>query len=585
MLNRFTSWIQSLSPVWLGVLGLVAVSLFVGGSLFAYRTYEYVEHDNDFCISCHLMAEPYEAFARSDHRELGCKACHKPSFAGRTQMALTQVLENPEEMSEHAHVPNEKCASCHIEGDPEKWQLIANSAGHKVHLESEEPELDGLQCVECHSTGVHEFAATDQTCAQAGCHEEIEVKLGRMGDLTIHCAACHSFAGVVGVDPDGEGEIRTAQEVLAPSQDDCMSCHAMRTLVEMPPDEPHEQVCSTCHNPHEQTTPAQASETCATVGCHNDASSLTPFHEGLEHTTVQDCMACHQAHDFSLDGNDCLSCHEDIWEDGPSGRVAWGVHTPAAPGGAVAAPAPALLIGVSPHPVGVPLEPAMSPVAGLHVVQEVQQDTVDTPSRPLISTGEVEFWHSQHRDVDCTSCHQSQEAHGQITLNSITDCRSCHHTAPEADACAECHTPAVLNPEPLVAQRWQMTFSTGEEDTRDVAFVHEDHADEDCTTCHQDGLQRPAQVASCNTCHAEHHEAAAEVTCISCHREPAEDAHDVESHLGCAGSGCHVDAPLQVTPRTRNGCLSCHQDLLDHEAPDECTDCHALPAPSGGSHP
>ena len=122
-------------------------------------------------------------------------------------------------------------------------------------------------------------------------------------------------------------------------------------------------------------------------------------------------------------------------------------------------------------------------------------------------------------------------------------------------------------------------------DRRNVEFRHGDHEEADCATCHEEGLQRPPDVGSCNTCHEEHHEAATEVNCISCHQEPLEDAHDVESHLGCTGSGCHTDPPLQVTPRTRNGCLACHQDLLDHEAPDECTDCHSLPRPSGGSRP
>ena len=71
-------------------------------------------------------------------------------------------------ISVHADVPNRTCAECHIEGDPERWRVIANSVGHRVHLESS--ELDGLQCVECHATSIHEFAPIDQTCAQSGCH-------------------------------------------------------------------------------------------------------------------------------------------------------------------------------------------------------------------------------------------------------------------------------------------------------------------------------------------------------------------------------------------------------------------------------
>ena len=53
-------------------------------------------------------------------------------MAARSQMALTQILQNPDELSVHAEVPNEKCADCHVEGDPEKWAIVAASAGHRA---------------------------------------------------------------------------------------------------------------------------------------------------------------------------------------------------------------------------------------------------------------------------------------------------------------------------------------------------------------------------------------------------------------------------------------------------------------------
>jgi hypothetical protein len=90
-------------------------------------------------------------------------------------------------------VENAVCVECHVDGDPEEWSNIAASAGHRVHLESDDPHLSRLQCVECHSTSVHEFTATEQTCGQAGCHENQDIQLGAMGALTIHCAACHQF--------------------------------------------------------------------------------------------------------------------------------------------------------------------------------------------------------------------------------------------------------------------------------------------------------------------------------------------------------------------------------------------------------
>lgn len=572
VLKRIGGWFRSLPPVGLAFLGLVVASLFVAGGVMAYRTYDYVEHDNDFCMSCHLMAEPYELFGQSAHRDMGCKACHKPSFAGRSRMALTQILEQPDSIAVHAEVPNEKCASCHIDGNPEEWVLVANSAGHRVHLESDDPELQGLQCVQCHSSSLHEFAATDQTCAQSGCHTDVEIRLGRMGDFTIHCAACHGFNQVVA----DEAELAVARAAVAPTGDECLSCHVMRTLVDMPPDEPHDQVCSACHNPHEQDTPAQAVETCATVGCHNDVQELSAFHRGLDHPTVQDCTTCHVAHEFRLDGDDCLSCHQDIYEDvGSGGPVAHASPPVQGRRGAGAHPSPPqgpFVVGLGAPPV------AMSPVGTGAFVQEAAQEVGQAP---FLAGGEVVFRHDNHREVSCTDCHDSTDRHGSLTLTSLADCRSCHHVAPAAGDCTTCHDTSVLGPEEIVARAWPMTFSTGDAVLRDVPFVHADHADADCGECHQDDLDRAPRVGECNNCHQEHHEAPNAVRCMTCHEEPAPAAHTVESHLGCTGAGCHLDPPLARTPRNRSACLACHQDLTDHRPDGECVECHALPAPSG----
>ena len=106
------------------VIVLSVVVVVGAGAFYGYRLYDYIEHDNEFCLSCHLMADPYERFARSGHRDLGCKSCHKPTFVGRSRMALTQIIKNPDELEEHATVENSKCEACHVKGDPDKWQQM-----------------------------------------------------------------------------------------------------------------------------------------------------------------------------------------------------------------------------------------------------------------------------------------------------------------------------------------------------------------------------------------------------------------------------------------------------------------------------
>jgi nitrate/TMAO reductase-like tetraheme cytochrome c subunit len=319
--RAFASWLRGTPTAVQVGLGVVLLAGVIVGSMLMYRTYDYVQHDNEFCLSCHLMREPFERFAQSAHRGLGCKACHRPNIIQRSQMGLAQVIEAPDSIRVHAHVPNRICAECHIEGDPETWRRIANTAGHRIHLESSAAELDGLMCVECHSSSVHQFAPVDATCGQAGCHENTEIQLGRMADLTIHCAACHDFAQPVAAAaaPD------TIAVALRPQADECLSCHTMRTMMaDLPEDEPHGAECGACHNPHEQRTPQQAVESCSASGCHTRPDTLTSYHRGLAPGVLEGCTTCHEAHDFRVhDPGNCLSCHSDIMNDAATGGVGW----------------------------------------------------------------------------------------------------------------------------------------------------------------------------------------------------------------------------------------------------------------------
>ncbi|MDT8370149.1 MAG: hypothetical protein RQ745_13155 [Longimicrobiales bacterium] len=566
--------LMRLPTAWLIALVVFVIGVGVSGSVAAYRTYDWVEHDNDFCLSCHLMVEPYELFAQSAHRDLGCKACHKPTVAARSQMALTQVIDRPDSLTAHADVPDEKCISCHVDGDPEQWTLIANSAGHQVHFESSDTSLADLSCVQCHASGLHEFTATDQTCAQSGCHTDTRVTLGRMGDFTIHCVSCHSFSA-----PTEDASFEAAQAALAPDAGACLSCHVMRTLVEIPEDEPHQAVCASCHNPHEQETPAQAVESCATAGCHDEIEASTPFHRGLDDHPIDDCSSCHSAHEFRVEGTDCLSCHTDIFDDLPEGP------TPGRRG--VGGVASAIRSDARPE-----LQPSASGVrvafAALRhdPAPRSRLDRLSShASAPLVQDpdGDRRFLHGAHRTLDCASCHSSTESHGALTVEDPVDCATCHHTTEISEGCESCHSPIERAGQPRLSAAWTMGFSTGVSDTRDVSFSHTDHPDAGCATCHLDGLDQPVGADACESCHVEHH-ADPFVACVTCHAPPPDDAHDVDSHLGCGGAGCHTEIPFAQAPREgREGCLACHTDLLDHRPEGTCVECHQLPAPTRGA--
>lgn len=556
-LARIRGRLESLPLPALLLVGVAIVAGTGAGGYYAYRTYDYVEHDNEFCFSCHLMQEPYELFAQSAHRGLGCKACHQPNLMERSQMGLTAVVFDPDSLSVHAAVPNDLCADCHINGDPEQWTLVAQSAGHRVHLESDDPSLSGLQCVECHSSSLHEFASVDRTCAQSGCHTDSGIQLGAMSDLAIHCAACHGFSAPV-------DDVAEGLAALAPDESTCLSCHAMRALVDMPDPDPHEKSCAACHNPHEQATPAEAAASCATSDCHTDPVSITAFHEGLEPAVVQDCLYCHQAHDFRVDGLNCIACHTAIMQDEPevqrrsdvAGAVGFYGIEPT-PGGAAGG-----VRGVSTRTV----RPGASPGASL----------MHSWNGPLPQT--LDFRHSEHPDLGCTECHDTTTSHGAVTVATITDCRSCHHRDERfaADGCARCHESAEAAGDPHAVVR-TLALSTGRSATRALPFEHDAHEALDCASCHTEGLALSAAATDCASCHEDHH--VTTTTCRSCHVEAPAGAHRVETaHVTCSGAGCHTEVPFEGVPRTREVCLACHQDMVDHRPErTDCAGCHALP--------
>lgn len=565
-----TRWAGQLSIPALAVLGTVILAGVGAGGYYAYRTYDFVEHDNRFCLSCHLMVDPYERFARSAHRDLGCKDCHRPTLVERGRMGVTQFLENPEEIGAHASVPNEVCADCHVEGEPERWAQIANTAGHRVHLESDDPVLEGLGCVECHSTSVHEFAPSDATCAQSGCHTASEIRLGAMSDLTIHCAACHRFVAPVeegGAAADGAA----ALAALSPDAGTCLSCHAMQDRVAMPADDPHRGACASCHDPHVQATPAEAAGSCTGAGCHEEPSALTPFHRGLDEDVAGDCLSCHRAHGFRVDGSDCLACHTDLLAEG-------GTHASPAVHAVDRPPEPLLVHAIAAHRASTAPAIAREPVNRVSAASRAPAPTPAAGGPPTLQE-RPPFDHAPHRAVPCLECHADGPTHGAVTVTTVTDCRNCHHTTLLADDCVACHREPGAGAPPEVTRT--LLLSVGVRPGRVLPFDHGAHAGVSCSTCHEAGPDRSAEEADCATCHAEHHRA--ENDCASCHTPAAPGAHRPgTAHVGCGGAGCHQDLPFERVERTRSVCLVCHQDLHDHRPDGDCAECHALTGPGFG---
>jgi hypothetical protein len=541
-------------PLLLAMAGLVAVFAVVGLGL-SWKTYDYVMHDNDFCKGCHIFVPSGQAMVRPDtgtylmvnavegeHSKLQCHDCHP--FEAKAQMLefVAWVTERPEVIPPHAKVPQDICAQCHIQGDAkETWEQIAATAGHRTHFESDSLEGE-IECLTCHAQTAHRFAPADSTCGQAGCHvsDDIDIEIAAMQDQTdLHCATCHQFAAEV----PALATTDSARGTLRPAFDQCTSCHAMRqVLAEFDPArDPHDGTCGMCHNPHEQTVATDAAESCTTAGCHADWRTVD-FHTGASHRDVaRDCTVCHQPHAARVDASDCTGCHAEVRQRTPGRAPPMPFDTTAvlrrtSHGGTVA---PSLLAAVQAAP--------------------------DT------------FSHAEHEELACLVCHQTR-GEARLTFEPPRGCQICHHQPARTSRCAECHAPGEIAG--AVPVNFPVTVEGHAPRARTAGFEHGTHDSIGCTACHTQpvSLAPSAQVATCQSCHDEHHEAGRQ--CAECHGDaPVREAHDdlIVAHTGC--DACHTASTVAALTPTRSFCLTCHSAQQDHYPERECTVCHFLTEP------
>ena len=184
--------------------------------------------------------------------------------------------------------------------------------------------------------------------------------------------------------------------------------------------------------------------------------------------------------------------------------------------------------------------------------------------------------HSMHAKLGCPACHAPVPVTGPVPTPA--ECASCHHAATQPRACTSCHDSTSRRPL-AVTLNWKLSVWPAPR-PRTLTFDHGWHTSLQCTACHTD---RPAMVPAqpCASCHV-HHEG--KVDCRVCHRTPPAGVHTVAAHGGCAGSGCHQSPPVKVATVSRDECLLCHPDRVNHEPGRACAQCHML-QPARGQGP
>lgn len=583
----FTLWRRRVEiAAWLGVksrgyrIGLGAVGLVALSSIGAvgYAGNHYMEHNNDFCMSCHVMGDAWNAFQKSEHRKLECHACHRQGMVANVRQLYFWIAERPVEIPEHAKVPTKICAECHVQSKADSnWKRIVRTAGHRLHLESDSSALKEVACVTCHGQEVHRFRPVDKTCGQSGCHKESDTKvvLGKMaGQARQHCTGCHTFLRVAPEDAPTD----SLRKMLTPvgSDGSCLGCHQMQQrLKDFAPDQDkgHKAVCGTCHNPHTQKEPKGAYETCANSGCHSNLTERSPVHAKDGPHGKATCGQCHEAHSWKPKGLECVDCHKTItrsgarpsakpisrWRDDPMtrGRRARG-----------AAQAARRVFGrVAFHASNARV--TVRPVRPVRLVRPVQATSSAQQPVGKAPKDSPSFSHRTHGVLACSGCHR---ANGALFVRTKADCAGCHHAAERPVACEGCHRMRTQLATPLPATL-QVTPATGRAPrTQQTTFAHVAHRDLECRSCHVQGPQLGVN-RTCASCHVEHHDEAR--ACSACHTRPL-STHTRAAHDGCAGSGCHSNAAVLALPASRQVCLACHAAQRQAHYPRrECADCHA----------
>ena len=614
---------------WLGsrtrgvALALAAGALVVATAAVGMgaATWNYTQHSNDFCTGCHVMGPAFQRFtsASNKHAELSCHDCHTQSIFASARQLYVWIAERPQNIGEHARVPNRVCETCHVTGDSARWQRIASTAGHRVHLESDSADLKGLQCVSCHGAEVHRFKPVSGTCGQSGCHEQSEtnIVLGKMaGQTARHCTSCHAFKAEVPLLATRD----SARGTLVAGQEQCLGCHEMRQVLGDfdAAKEPHAGKCGTCHNPHTQRTPGAAVQTCTTSGCHSNWRD-EPFHVGANHRSVgARCLTCHVPHQAKVDASYCTGCHANVrsrsnlrppmpFDTTRALRRTSAAPTRGAGGVRILARVSSSHIGeersdsapnaegfagpVSVHDSWSADDVGEADVAGDDGGSPGSREPPRGPGWDAPADGGAQqaqrpppapadtFTHTRHARLACLVCHQTSGG-GRLTFEPPRGCTICHHPAPASARCASCHQPQELAVPIAVA----MTVAVPRHppNTRQVDFPHDRHGGQTCVSCHTTPvtLAPPPAIAQCKDCHTDHH--AADRACASCHKLQAPKAQHATldvAHQRCAS--CHTASTIaQLTP-TRTFCSTCHTaKATNHYDRKECTTCHFLSEPA-----
>ncbi len=557
------------------------------------------------------------------HRGLDCMDCHGLEFAGLQGDCASCHLDV------HEGSAGFDCLRCHTES---QW---SDPAGfERLHMESSFPLdgiHDGLACASCHQGQDYSSALPDcASCHLADYRGALDPPHESLA-LGTNCRSCHDtqdaqwstdFVHPASFPLEGGHSLVSCASCHAPAEPpgglaaDCRSCHDAEATALADPDHGRAAFagdCALCHGV-DAWSPASfehslsdfalegAHQTVSCDACHLPQS--TPRFTGL----AADCASCHQADAASVSdpdhgrpalAGDCAVCHTPAaWESASFDHALSDYPLEGAHGS---------LDCFQCHGNGDAAVYTFLPSACLDCHQADYEAAEDPLHEGELYDADCLRCHHQdnwqgteidhdltefpligaHRTVDCESCHDTG-------FNStLPDCDSCHRAAfDEAEEppheeesftldCLLCHGQEAWSPSDFdhaIQAEWELTGA---------------HVEEDCASCHENGIYTTA-ATDCWSCHQaaweeaedpDHEELAFPQDCALCHTTSDwEDADFDHAQTQFPLIGAHVDQPClacheQGYANTPFACAACHRPAFDgaeeppHVEPDFSTDC------------
>jgi len=108
----------------------------VGLAFAGYRTYNHVEHDPNFCASCHLMQTAYMTWKQGPYNKLDCHMCHQQDIQDRTRIVWRWAISDVKNVPPHASLNRKVCPAPFRTEGPDPMHHLSQTSQLEAGAES-----------------------------------------------------------------------------------------------------------------------------------------------------------------------------------------------------------------------------------------------------------------------------------------------------------------------------------------------------------------------------------------------------------------------------------------------------------------